>query len=141
MKARELRIGNDIKLFRKPEDKEMTNFKIKSIFYDDELECHYVELEDGFCVNIDKGIEPIPLTEEWLLKFGFEKLDDGTYKKLVTVWESLYIDLDINILQIGCNNREWFSFNRDITKVHKLQNLYYELSGEELTINETTKIK
>jgi hypothetical protein len=31
---------------------------------------YYTELEDGFMVNIEDGIAPIELTDEWLAEFG-----------------------------------------------------------------------
>lgn len=75
-----------------------------------------------------KDIQQIPLTEEWLLKFGFEKLDSD----ITEYWRNgLVISLDVN------NN--WFnSLGRKIVikYVHTLQNLFFALTDEELTINE-----
>lgn len=67
-------------------------------------------------------IEPIPLTEEWLVKLGFEKIlwDDFTFFRNK--------GLDIEIHNGG------FYANRKIENVHTLQNLYFALTGEELTI-------
>ena len=31
-------------------------------------------------------IEPVLLTEEWLLKFGFEKANDSWFKKTFVCW-------------------------------------------------------
>jgi hypothetical protein len=86
-------------------------------------------------------IEPIPLTEEWLLKFGFNK----DYK-------SGYIGIDVHnsdfVLTEPKKMGEWqngyvFQFTagnvpkfKEIFYVHKLQNLYFALTGEELTIKE-----
>jgi hypothetical protein len=65
----------------------------------------------------------IPLTEEWLLKFGFEITDNfqtkdrfQTHKQDGIIWfEYGYIVVELNY-------------------VHQLQNLYFSLTGEELTI-------
>jgi len=64
---------------------------------------------------------PIPLTEEWLVKIGFEKIvwDDFTFFRKK--------GLDIEIHDGG------FYANRKIENVHTLQNLYFALTGEELT--------
>jgi hypothetical protein len=70
----------------------------------------------------------ITLTEEYLIKFGFEKKigwDDLEYWQLqrltIMVYNSgfTYDDTDLTI-----------------TSVHQLQNLFYSLTGEELTIKE-----
>jgi hypothetical protein len=75
---------------------------------------------------------PILLTEEWLLKFGFEKLnrDVVAYEQcnLIVEWlferwtGRLYFDAYTSIQII------------EIKYVHQLQNLYFVLTGEELTI-------
>jgi hypothetical protein len=72
--------------------------------------------------------EPIPLTEEWLLKFGFTNEDD--YLEL-QIHESLsiiyvgYLALMIDGVIIQVNNT-------NSGKVHQLQNLYFALKGEEI---------
>jgi len=76
--------------------------------------------------------EPIPLTEEWLLKFGF----DGDQQE---GWEStcgkcVYLqdwrDNDCrHVSNRGCCVMQ-------IKYVNQLQNLYFALTGEELTIKE-----
>ncbi len=76
--------------------------------------------------------KPIPLTEEWLVKLGFEKDEMGYY----------YIDDEI----YSFVDREQKGFmlviayveykETYIKHVHQLQNLYFALIGEELTIKE-----
>lgn len=71
--------------------------------------------------------KPIPLTEEWLVKFGFVKHKTTdiypTFAKQMFNWNDgiLYI--------IG------YGFMNHIKHVHQLQNLYFALTGEELIIN------
>jgi len=81
--------------------------------------------------------QPIPLTEEWLLNFGFVKLkreydqsDNDMYIKndLCIVW---YNSENENFMQFFVNNT-----GINIKHVHQLQNLYYCLCGEELKIAE-----
>ena len=70
--------------------------------------------------NIEKLIEPILITPEWLERFGFEKKPihwEGAIDLMADgdEWnfESGYIDINIKY-------------------VHQLQNLYYALTGKEL---------
>jgi hypothetical protein len=70
--------------------------------------------------------KPIPLTEEWLLKFGFEKRESGHFIKDGIV---LYPIRDLYF-------RGNLFIKADIKNVHQLQNLYFALTGKELTISE-----
>lgn len=70
--------------------------------------------------------KPIPLTEEWLLKFIWQlesknKFHINSYFSL-DVYGHLYYQNDYTGLNINY--------------VHQLQNLYYALTGQELTLNE-----
>lgn len=91
--------------------------------------------------------KPIPLTEEWLIKMGFEKdykleeLEENRLKQ----WG--YGDIQYaNFIRICYHETGKFttSFHgTPLTKpkcVHQLQNLYHSLTGEELTIKETEKL-
>ena len=114
MKANELRIGNLVYLV----DKEKV-----------------WEILDGY--EIDKCDEnpftrPIPLTEEWLLKFGFEiKLDNFNWNAGIGINEIG----DFKLALRHTDNFGWFYKSRctPIKYVHQLQNLYFALTGEELT--------
>tara|TARA_R110000851_G_scaffold254156_1_gene406645 strand:- start:479 stop:799 length:321 start_codon:yes stop_codon:yes gene_type:complete len=76
------------------------------------------------------GFEPIPITEEWLVKFGFK---DNNYtfdlmanrKKLSFGWYSMAVSSGV---------RSGFTMNKykHIKHVHSLQNLYFALTGQEL---------
>ena len=89
-----------------------------------------------------KKVKPIPLTEEWLLKFGFE------YKveELGTKFYELQIGISFISLSIeghfNINSGEsyWY-MDRDFKTpkyVHELQNLYFALTGEELKLKNVT---
>lgn len=83
--------------------------------------------------NGDNTYKPIPLTEEWLEKFGFEKDDTpATFKKYNNHLLSIsFSKTDITEMEI--NKSPEFIINTDIVKyVHQLQNLYFALTGEEL---------
>jgi len=74
---------------------------------------------------------PIPITEEWLLKFGFEEIkplpDDEINKWSSYSKKGIVIDLP------------YFEFNSEdisieIKSVHQLMNLFHSLTQTELTI-------
>ena len=75
-------------------------------------------------------IHPIPLTEEWLVRFGFE-LNANKYRtndsKLIC-----HKMIDVKISGSKYNLKH-------IKYVHQLQNLYFALTGEELKLKEVKK--
>jgi hypothetical protein len=82
-----------------------------------------------------RDISPIQLTEEWLIKMGFEKSVDTTnlFVKIENINEVQY---EISFYEkVGCSlYAEEFWLKDEIKYVHQLQNLYYALTNEELTI-------
>lgn len=88
-----------------------------------------LEENDGFDeLEEDKMIQAIPLTEEWLLKFGFT----------VNANDIWFDKGDLSVLNDGtsvafrnCDN--YFNIGAKCKHVHQLQNLYFALTGEELT--------
>lgn len=90
---------------------------------------------DGFWRDYNKGLfYAIPLTEDWLLRFGCVK-KGGSFLldniKLVCEdnnWKEPAIDVFYNTAYLTC-----------IEYVHQLQNLYFCLTNTELTIHENTK--
>ncbi|MBD9177599.1 MAG: hypothetical protein EGP82_00200 [Odoribacter splanchnicus] len=73
-------------------------------------------------ISID-DLKPIPLTEEILLKSGFEKHKFG----IVTYYHPLF-ELDNNFRIKGID------YNRKIEYLHELQNIFYDLTGNEIDI-------
>jgi hypothetical protein len=120
MKASELRIGNWVGM----------QFNSWCLYMD-------TQINDNDMIKIITEeydfFEPIPLTEEWLLKFGFEYISDyeSYIKKFNTEHHSdgviirkndfVLCDIDIRI---------------QLKHVHQLQNLYFALTGDELKIND-----
>jgi len=106
MKANELRIGNWYDHNKIPT--QVTPNTIEEVW----------EAERIWC-------KAIPLTEEWLLKFGFIKSSDNNYYKggKFTIYNRFG-----NFGLIG-GSLSWKEFKH----VHQLQNLYFALTGEELT--------
>jgi hypothetical protein len=84
-----------------------------------------------FSVNVEKLFKPIPITERWLLSFGFQK---GRFDYLKNNLE--ISKLNNGIFDAYCTDLESSVFISEIKYVHQLQNLYFALTGEELTINE-----
>ena len=130
MKANELRIGNYILLkgFTKPTQ---------------------VWIIDTTETSTKTTASPIPLTEDWLLKFGFNLDKDKWYsiKYFTDCNESTeQMCVSINLVSNRCAvfdaieetdmvnilSYPIFTANR-IYYVHQLQNLYFALTGEELT--------
>ena len=78
--------------------------------------------------------EPIPLTEEWLELMGFDKLSDNCW--LNDDDGRFYVD------KMSISEKFVYYFKEDsndfipIPSVHKIQNLYFALKGEELTIKQ-----
>ena len=131
MKANELRIG---KLIHNPVqniDLRVTVDLLSRINYD----CFNTQM------NPKDKFQPIPLTEEWLLKLGFNKdYKNGWIGIDVESESGMTIDF---VLAEPLNMGEWqkyYAFVYDsyrFTKleyVHELQNLYFALTNEELTI-------
>ena len=128
MKASELRIGNlvDVIEFKNVEvlGVSMNNIGLK------------VDSSTFLSVDINE-INPIPLTEEWLLKLGFK------YKK----WDDHFIIKNGNYFNSIKKYDDGWHYNTDesdatcyylttIQYVHQLQNLYFALTGEELEIKD-----
>ena len=91
---------------------------------------------------VDIEFEPIPLTKEFLLKFGFENIDKGgnDYITYTDPNHDYYLQLDVrndgkySILDNDNSFNDLRAFSMvDISYVHQLQNLYFALTGEELT--------
>lgn len=72
-----------------------------------------------------ENLNPIPLTEELLLKCGFERKHFGS----VTVYCHLSIELDAYFCLKGVD------YNIPVRSLHQLQNLYFDLIGKELEVN------
>ena len=104
LSANELRIGNFV--------------NVKTIWQD-----QIYSVSEG-CVTLRANglfplevIKPIPLTEEWLLKFDFDKYNLG-----------FWCSSDALYFEYGDGR------SVEIKYVHSLQNIYFALTGEELTI-------
>ena len=82
--------------------------------------------------SVLKEVKPIPLTEEWLVEFGFVSNPYIDTYELRINGELIFL-LDIDKTK-GVLDIHWQYIK--IKHVHQLQNLYFALTGEELQINE-----
>lgn len=74
--------------------------------------------------------EPIPLTEEWLLKLGFKP---NEYQNGWLELGSLYISKDK--FELGFYDSEYGvgEYSIELKHVHQLQNLFFAITGKELS--------
>lgn len=114
MKASELRIGNLVKVPTTDGSDVFTQIEPSNY-------CHEWNSE----ISIE-SYNPIPLTEEWLVKFGFVKTED-IFKNIYHSIEKFQME-NINYF-VGITETK-------LLYVHQLQNLYFALTGEELTLKE-----
>lgn len=95
------------------------------------------ELDGVFNGSFDEeNISGVPLTKEWLLKFGFKKtgFSRWTNYNLITYgYEFIFGQWDKVILNLSGQQgtNEIFITTK---YVHQLQNLYFALTGNELTL-------
>jgi hypothetical protein len=93
-----------------------------------------ITLSDG---EVFENLNPIPITEEWLLKFGFECYDTKVNPKPHKRWSKWLFNLNIYQITYKKKNDIFLLIGTyaEIKYVHQLQNLYFALTGEELQIN------
>jgi hypothetical protein len=118
LEAKDLRIGNLV----------MDNAKVKIVTSGMISNWDIIKRDYG-------GYKPIPLTEEWLVRFGFEKRYDYilpyqySYQKAGLLLSEDFTMSDFTMYMT--------TYGKALKYVHTLQNLYHALNDEELTLNET----
>lgn len=127
MKETELRIGNYVSL------EGIGVIKVLGILPD---RIYYTPINSDLFADylyaVNTYVNPLPLTEEWLLKFGFGKQ--------APQWNILNVYYGKGQLRITFYNEKDFMVSigaepiRKDLYVHEIQNLYFALIGEELTI-------
>jgi len=124
--ANELRIGNWVQA---PLGEFM---QVQIIGHEDNPDYVFARNKEGFGQN---AFSPIPLTEDILVKAGFEKSKDDGKLFLFGVLSYSMIYNTVSIFQ----EQDDFSFSigiaDSIKHLHQLQNLYFALTQTELTIN------
>lgn len=137
MNANELRIGNFVKY--RDKDVLLTVSNIGSKGFETINAAGFLYGSD----DIEDYI-PLPLTEEWLLKFGFS---DAEYKKgyIGIDYQKKHLTLDFVLTKpkfMGeWQNNYCFDLAQNrfvvIKYVHQLQNLFFSLTWEDLKIKES----
>lgn len=129
MKTTDLRLGNFISInFGNCDDG-------KIITVDGISDCEIYNEEHGY--SPCNEFKPIPLTEHWLLDFGF-KYEIGYYSK-----GAFLISLADDASCFFKDGRVYFNSRLIIENqpkyVHQLQNLYFALTQEELILKKRSK--
>lgn len=116
IKIEELRIGNYICVNNNGHPCRVTELTTMS--------CTVESIKENNKEPYVKTMNTIPLTEEWLLRFGF----DGS-----EIFKNSYILNSVEIyIQDGLY---WYDFGNDrveVKTIHQLQNLYFALTNKEL---------
>jgi len=135
MKAQNLRIENlllddssdDIMVVARIESRQYTNWNNGEHY---NITCLKLGTVKDYYIG---DFRPIPLTEEWLLKFGFEyhhKVRSRSFYNIGNLFAEVGGDGRTDIY--GTLAGELMCF---VNHVHQLQNLYFALTNEELNFN------
>jgi hypothetical protein len=139
MKPHELRLGNLVIY-------EATYHRVTGII-DDRIISEWLQakVSDPYNAHMDE-YKPIPLTKEWLIKFGFKKGNIYTYSINISPFEGeerllAFTDDYLYLREKGkkgpLHDDLIILWNKDLKKefyIHQLQNLFFALTGQELTI-------
>lgn len=125
--ARELRIGN----IHQSEDFAVPRMGISSVKIDGKSFSYITGHGIALVESGEMDFIPIPLTEEWLIKFEFCFYEENNSWQLDTqfgfsIWGRIDSGLSVYVGSDECGV--------SIKYVHQLQNLIFCLSGEELKI-------
>jgi len=83
----------------------------------------------GDCVDIEDNYEFIPLTAEWLVRFGFRKSSNFVY-----YFDSFSWDSRDSLFTVYSDWNGDYAYYVKVEWVHQLQNLYFALTGKELVL-------
>ena len=130
MEKTDLRIGNLVGIKETALHADGCNHS-EAIFEIEEIKKDVVQFKGYHAGEYYKDLKPIPLTEQWLLDFGF--VNDSNLHYRWTMGDILIYDIDDNCI---CISDTWEFGMRKY--VHQLQNLYFALTQEELILKEIT---
>jgi len=114
LNAIEIRVGNNV------------SFNNDDIKLDGSLFAMYLQNE------LDKPFYPIKLSDKWLTDFGFTKTEwdnNNSFRKMVGNNDYTIVFYSNCVCEIGD------IITKEIEFVHQLQNLYYALTGVELSVS------
>lgn len=125
MEAKELRIGNYIQF----NDTPIANGVYSVMAIKDDL----IVAENGGAAYLNE-VEPIPITVEWLHRFGFEKVSyyrlGLTLSGFIGLTSNSIDEKELIVSLSGDSHCRDYGF--DVKYVHQLQNLYFSLTGEDI---------
>lgn len=136
MEAKNFRIGNFVNAGFKNEKKRSTHEMTGSCILD-------------LYANAEKGVfkyDPIPLTDEWINKFGF---DDAEYKKGYTGVEfrtNMILDFVLTKPEFMGKWQDYYAYDLGqhrfvpLNYVHQLQNLFFAITSTELTVKQEVSV-
>ena len=131
MKSTEFRLGNYVSIISIGEIK-----KIMEILHDDTicLDMSGIGYVSYHGLHSIDQIEGIGITADTLLKIGFSQMNNSIFKQfsphLILVFDTIEKTFELK------NEKSDFTI-KDITdiKLHQLQNLYFALTGDELSFS------
>ena len=129
IKASDFRLGNLVNYFVKNEGFYETIIDIEDL----ERIKNHENCNCDFCS--DYYYEPITITEEWLLRFGFEKSFKNGFWSSKKIGDKRLLISILGNVEIENWDKTMIGFLSICEYVHQLQNLYFVLTGEELTNN------
>jgi len=130
LKANELRIGNWVHIRQTKNNEQIGGIEENGRFLTKGYKSSYSSIE---C------LEPIPITEEWLVKLGGKIGDNEIYNDSFYCFEfdnmAIFVSV-IGVVVIARSKYDSKSVKLDVQfkHVHTLQNLFFALTGNELTI-------
>ena len=125
LSEKDLRIGNLVKWYDVSKVLELHSEKNK-------FDNVYIECEESFEWTEYNKLEPIPLTEEWLLKFGFLIIEiNGKFEATLPNFRyNIYWNKYTDGFLFCDGETVLINFNY----AHELQNLVFVLGQRELTV-------
>lgn len=110
---------------------------------------HYIVAKDEKLESqLDNfGCKGIPVSEEWMLKLGFVRSDEKMYSIPIEMHETMSKKATLSLLisfYYGCNagiidhyfeRNEAYLLPLQYPYVHQIQNLYYQLTRNHLTVD------
>lgn len=138
MEARELRIGNLVNT--KSGILEIESISSEGVNLHTYTDTHYgVQSSGSYFENSLDEIDPIPITKEWLIKFGFTHNGYGEFNLNDLNFDCEYTDAGewVVFLDQTKEGDKYVSrvyIKQGVRFVHQLQNLYFALTGEELEV-------
>jgi len=137
MKAEELRIGNLVQLPALVDEGSKMTEKICKDFGYTVVPVNSSIIRDAEHYGEDWAGKPIPLTEEWLIDLGAKGRISPLWISLTNLKSELHFECHESGEIVTMLKGDFADLILDRLKyVHELQNLYFALTGTELTIKQ-----